>query len=143
MSGSPQLGLIFGEFSPPPTFNLAMAARTELGSVVLRQPFTRIFPLRSIMLASACAITTPGLVNNPPQFPEWCAPSCELSRIVKFNTPREPIKIVGFSGEMRGPSDAINTSALKRFLFVAQNSLRPGEPRSSPVSIRTITLKPS
>ena len=71
ISGSPQKGLICGVFSPSPTSSLAIAERTEPGILVFRQPSTKILPFLSIMLEIAFAITTPGLVKRPPQFPEW------------------------------------------------------------------------
>ena len=57
--------------------------------------------------------------------------------------PREPRKIVGRSARRRGPSEAISTSALKQLLVRAHSSRRPGEPVSSPISIRNLALKPS
>ena len=56
--------------------------------------------------------------------------------------PRAPMNMHGTSGCRRGPSDAISTSAVSRSLWARNNSGRPGDPVSSPVSITIRTLKP-
>src|SRR2546429_382558 len=52
-------------------------------------------------------------------------------------------KIVGRSGARRGPSEAISTSARSRSWYMRHTSRSPGDPISSPVSIRNTELKPS
>ena len=50
---------------------------------------------------------------------------------------------VGRRWSSRGPSEPISASALSAALLALQKSARPGEPVSSPVSIRMVELKPS
>jgi hypothetical protein len=57
--------------------------------------------------------------------------------------PRLPRKLVGRAGVIRGPSEAMSTSAAGASASAAQKALRPGEPISSPVSTGTSRLKPS
>ena len=50
---------------------------------------------------------------------------------------------VGRRWSSRGPSEPISASAVSAALLALQKSARPGEPVSSPVSIRMVELKPS
>ncbi len=85
----------------------------------------------------------PGLAKRPPQLPEWWPPSRKVSFRLKLSVPRVPPKMVGRRWSSRGPSEPIRASALSAALLALQKSARPGEPVSSPVSIRIVELKPS
>ena len=66
----PHKPAIFGAPSPASMLASARAARTELVSVLGRHSGTLIWPRSSVMVASACAMTMPGLASRPPQLPE-------------------------------------------------------------------------
>ena len=85
----------------------------------------------------------PGLASSPPQLPEWWPPSRRVSFRLKLSVPRVPPKMVGRRWSSRGPSEPIRASAFSAALLALQKSARPGEPVSSPVSIRIVELKPS
>ena len=103
----------------------------------------RISPLLLTIVAIALAKTIAGSFKTPPQFPEWCPPSLKLTSKSKFIAPRVPIKIVGTPGCNLGPSDAIKTSEARSARLFLKNSLNPGDPISSDVSITNLTLNPS
>ena len=56
--------------------------------------------------------------------------------------PLEPINNVGRSGCSLGPSDEIKTSEAKSSFCCLAKSANPGDPDSSPVSIKIFELKP-
>src|SRR5262249_45164684 len=68
-SASPQSRSIVGQFPPPSTSTPASRRRTDAGSGG-RHSRTWIVPRVSVMQASACARTMPGLARRPPQLPE-------------------------------------------------------------------------
>ena len=102
-----------------------------------------ICPLASVIEAIACESIIEGSFNMPPKFPEWWALSLKLTERSKFIPPLEPVNIVGIFCEIRGPSDAIKTSAFNNSLFCWQKAFNPGDPISSPISKRILKLNPS
>ncbi len=141
--GSPQSASISGPSLPPPGSQSANARFTESGIGAGRHSGTRMAPRASVMVAMACAKRMPGSAMSPPQLPEWCAPGRSSSTRSKFFTPRAPRNIVGRSGCRRGPSEAMKTSARNASRCAQHTSARPGEPTSSPASMRNFALKPS
>ncbi len=121
----------------------ASARRTDSGIGAGRSASTRMRPRASTIDAIAFARIVPGFASRPPQFPEWCPPLRRSTTRSKLNAPREPRKIVGRSERRRGPSDAISRSADSASALRSQTWRSPGEPTSSPISIRSFTLKPS
>src|SRR3954468_7844276 len=57
--------------------------------------------------------------------------------------PRQPRNRVGRSADRRGPSEAMNRSALSASRLRSQTLPRSGEPISSPISTMNLALKPS
>ena len=139
---SPQFGSMTS--SPPISLgSCASAARISEVRLEGRHSAILICPRASVRLASAWTKIVAGSANKPPQLPEWCARLRKDTSRSKLTAPRDPMNMVGISGINRGPSDAISTSAARASRCAAQNSARPGDPISSAISIRTLTLNPS
>ncbi len=107
-----------------------------------RRPGTRMVPRPSTSEAMALASTVPGLRSRPPQLPEWWPPSRSSTASSKLMRRVNRGNSVGRSALRRGPSDAISTSAASASACSRQKGRRPGEPNSSPISTRNVTLKP-
>ena len=140
--GCPQSASMLGPLLPPSTLQSASTRRTASGNAAGFHSGTLISPRSETTQLMACANWMPGFEMSPPQLPEWCAPARDSMLSSKLMQPLEPRKMVGRSALSLGPSEAISKSALSKFACSWQKSRSPGEPVSSPISMRYLALKP-
>ena len=109
-----------------------------------RSSGTRICPVGPTIDAMACDRRIAGIGKEPAPIARMMSAITRIRLSDRASSrPARRETMVGRSADRRGPSDAINRSALNRSRCSSQISRNPGEPVSSPISISHLALKPS
>ena len=118
--------------------------RTELGMCVGTHSRTRIAPFALVIVASACARIDAGIGQQPAPIARMMAALAQIDDEVEIHRAARPEKdrrpLRREARPVRGDQHIGREPVL---VLRGRSRAGPGEPISSPVSIRNIALKPS